>query len=57
MVESHSSEHDFMRDIMSGPTILMNLGERHVRIYYVSLILLYIRISMGSIIFHLLFSN
>lgn len=29
IVESHSSELDLMKDMMSGPTIIMNHGERH----------------------------
>ncbi|KAK9285131.1 hypothetical protein L1049_024316 [Liquidambar formosana] len=28
-VESRSTRHDFMKDIMSGPTVIMNLGDRH----------------------------
>ncbi|KAG2695020.1 hypothetical protein I3760_08G171800 [Carya illinoinensis] len=29
MVESHCSEHTLMGDILSGPTVLMNHGDRH----------------------------
>lgn len=36
MVEPHGSENNHMRDIMSGPTILLNYGERHVRVCNVS---------------------
>ena len=31
-VESSGIGHDPMQDIMSGPTVIMNLGDRHVRI-------------------------
>lgn len=34
MMESHGAEYDHGRDIMSGPTVIMNVGERHVRKTY-----------------------
>eukprot|EP00257_Ricinus_communis_P017829 XP_015576361.1 uncharacterized protein LOC8281314 isoform X1 [Ricinus communis] len=30
MVEPHGTEQDFIKDIMSGPTVIRNLSERHV---------------------------
>ncbi|KAF2291690.1 hypothetical protein GH714_028154 [Hevea brasiliensis] len=30
MVESHDSEQDFVKDIMSGPTVVRNFGKRHI---------------------------
>lgn len=36
MVESHVNEYDTMvRDVRSGPTVLMNYGERHVSLLYI----------------------
>lgn len=29
MIESHGADYDHVKDIMSGPTVIMNLGERH----------------------------
>lgn len=33
MVESHGEDYSPMKDIMNGPTVVSNFGERHVRVY------------------------
>lgn len=32
MMESHGAQYDDVKDIMSGPTVIMNFGERQVRV-------------------------
>lgn len=37
-VDSSGIEHNPMKDIMSGPTVIMNLGDRHVRMLLICLL-------------------